>query len=109
MSVDAARGRLLVEESREIVAVLDEERRVLSASRRARDSIPGLVEGEPLPPTAVDGGRGKPGAGGGRPPPAARRRRRARQAGRGRLRARRAYRDAALPRPPRRPRRLRGA
>jgi two-component system phosphate regulon sensor histidine kinase PhoR len=60
MSVDAARGRLLVEESREIVAVLDEERRVLSASRRARDSIPGLVEGEPLPPTAVDGGRGKP-------------------------------------------------
>src|SRR5689334_13430213 len=60
MSVDAARGRLLVEESREIVAVLDEERRVLSASRRARDSIPGLVEGEPLPASAVDGGRGKP-------------------------------------------------
>src|SRR3954470_18865787 len=69
MSVDAARGRLLVEESREIVAVLDEERRVLSASRRARDSIPGLVGGEPLPAlaggeplpsSAVDGGRGKP-------------------------------------------------
>jgi signal transduction histidine kinase len=59
MPVDAARGRLLIEESREIVVVLDDERRVLSASRRARDSIAELREGEPLPPGALDG-KGRP-------------------------------------------------
>src|SRR3954469_6385154 len=101
MSIDAARGRLLVEESREIVAVLDEERRVLSASRRARDSIPGLVEGEPLPAGARRGG------GGGGAPAGGPGGRRTRKAGRGRLRARRADGDPALPRPARRPRRLR--
>ena len=37
-ALEAARGRLLVEESREIVVVLDAERRVISASRRARDA-----------------------------------------------------------------------
>jgi signal transduction histidine kinase len=45
----AERGRKLVEESREIVIVLDAERRVVAASRRAREAIDGLEEGGPLP------------------------------------------------------------
>lgn len=49
LALEAARGRFLVEESREIVAVLDAERRVVAASRRARESIEGLVEGAPFP------------------------------------------------------------
>lgn len=40
---------MLVEESRESVVLLDEERRVLGASRRARAAIDGLVEGRPFP------------------------------------------------------------
>ncbi|MBA2358140.1 MAG: HAMP domain-containing histidine kinase [Actinobacteria bacterium] len=46
---DALRGRLLIEESREIVVVLDDSRRVVSASRRARESVEGLLEGAPFP------------------------------------------------------------
>jgi two-component system phosphate regulon sensor histidine kinase PhoR len=57
MAVDAARGRLLIEESREIVVVLDADRRVVSASRRARDAIADLREGELLPAGAVEEGR----------------------------------------------------
>ena len=45
MDADAARGRVLLEESRESVVVLDDEDRVLAASRRARQSIHGLEEG----------------------------------------------------------------
>jgi len=37
MRVEAERGRMLVEESREIVVVLDEDQRVIGASRRARE------------------------------------------------------------------------
>jgi two-component system phosphate regulon sensor histidine kinase PhoR len=51
-SADAERGRVLVEESREMVVVLDAEGRVVTASRRARELFPGLVEGEG-PPEAV--------------------------------------------------------
>jgi two-component system phosphate regulon sensor histidine kinase PhoR len=47
--VEAERGRLLVEESREIVVVLDHENRVVTASRRARELFPALVEGETAP------------------------------------------------------------
>ena len=47
--LEAERGRVLVEESREVVIVLDEADRVVAASRRARESIDGLVEGEPVP------------------------------------------------------------
>ena len=47
--LEAARGRILVEESREQVLVLDDENRVLSASRRARETIEGLEEGAPAP------------------------------------------------------------
>jgi signal transduction histidine kinase len=43
---------MLVEESREIVVVLDSQGRVVTASRRARELFDGLVEGE-APPEAV--------------------------------------------------------
>src|SRR5436309_833995 len=44
MAVEAARARILIEESREIVVVLDEERRVLAAGRQvvALGSTPAL-------------------------------------------------------------------
>ena len=45
----AERAALLIEESREIVLVLDDERRVLAASRRAREALEGLREGAALP------------------------------------------------------------
>ncbi|MDQ3669285.1 MAG: HAMP domain-containing histidine kinase [Actinomycetota bacterium] len=47
--LEAERGRRLVEESREIVLVLDEDERVIAASRRARESIAGLELEGPLP------------------------------------------------------------
>ena len=49
MRLEAERGRMVVEESREIVVVLDDEDRVIGASRRARQSIEDLEEGKPLP------------------------------------------------------------
>jgi two-component system sensor histidine kinase SenX3 len=55
MDSDAARGRVLLEESRESVVVLDAEDRVVAASRRARESIPGLGEGEKLPDGVLSG------------------------------------------------------
>jgi two-component system phosphate regulon sensor histidine kinase PhoR len=57
MAVEAARGRALVEESREIVVVLDDEDKVVAASRRARQAIPELHVGEALPPSARLGRR----------------------------------------------------
>jgi len=45
----AERAAMLIEESREIVLVLDEEQRVLAASRRAREALEGLREGAALP------------------------------------------------------------
>jgi two-component system phosphate regulon sensor histidine kinase PhoR len=58
MESDATRGRALVEESRESVVVLDESDRVLLASRRARQSMDGIREGEALPPDLLGGERG---------------------------------------------------
>ncbi len=52
---DAIRGRTLIEESREIIVLLDERDCILSASRRARESIAGLELGRPLPESAVTG------------------------------------------------------
>jgi signal transduction histidine kinase len=49
LRLEADRSRVLVEESREIIVVLDADRRVLGASRRARESLEGLVEGAPFP------------------------------------------------------------
>jgi signal transduction histidine kinase len=45
----AERAAVLIEESREIVVVLDGQRRVLAASRRAREALEGLQEGALLP------------------------------------------------------------
>jgi signal transduction histidine kinase len=53
LRVEAERGRVLIEESREIVVVLDAEDRVIGASRRARQSLEGLEEGRPLPERLV--------------------------------------------------------
>jgi two-component system phosphate regulon sensor histidine kinase PhoR len=58
MDVEARRGRALIEESREAVVVLDEDDLVLLASRRARQSIDDLREGEPLPSGYLSGDRG---------------------------------------------------
>jgi signal transduction histidine kinase len=55
--LDAERGRVLIEESREPVVVLDEKDRVVAASRRAREAVEGLREGRPLPPGALGDGR----------------------------------------------------
>jgi two-component system, OmpR family, phosphate regulon sensor histidine kinase PhoR len=49
----AARGRVLIEQSREVVIVLDPPRRVLDASRRAWESVEGLARGEPLPQSSL--------------------------------------------------------
>jgi two-component system phosphate regulon sensor histidine kinase PhoR len=58
VETDAARGRVLLEESREAVVVLDAAGRVVAASRRARQTYDGLREGEPLPPELLSGDRG---------------------------------------------------
>ena len=58
MDADAIRGRTLVEESREAVVVLDDGDRVVVASRRARQAIDGIREGESFPPALLTGERG---------------------------------------------------
>ena len=58
MDADAARARALVEESREAVVVLDADDRVLLASRRARQALDGIREGDRLPPALLSGGLG---------------------------------------------------
>jgi two-component system phosphate regulon sensor histidine kinase PhoR len=55
---EARRGRILIEESREAVVVLDDHGRVLAASRRARQSIEGVREGDPLPARLLAGDSG---------------------------------------------------
>jgi two-component system phosphate regulon sensor histidine kinase PhoR len=45
MAVEAARARFLIEESRELVLVVDEARRLIAASRRAREVFPQLAAG----------------------------------------------------------------
>ena len=55
---DAIRGRALVEESREAIVVVDDADRIVLASRRARQTIDGLQEGDPLPPDLMTGERG---------------------------------------------------
>jgi two-component system, OmpR family, phosphate regulon sensor histidine kinase PhoR len=49
LRLEARRGRVLVEESREILVVVDDLGRVVTASRRARELIPGLTEGSRVP------------------------------------------------------------
>jgi two-component system phosphate regulon sensor histidine kinase PhoR len=57
VDADAIRGRALVEESREAVVILDAFDRVVLASRRARQSVDGIREGEPLPADLLNGER----------------------------------------------------
>ncbi len=49
LRIEAERGRILIEESRELLVVVDEQDRVLAAGRRARERLEGVVEGAPLP------------------------------------------------------------
>ena len=49
------RASTLIEESRESVVVLDADRRVVGASRRAREALQGLVEGAPFPDELLEG------------------------------------------------------
>jgi two-component system, OmpR family, phosphate regulon sensor histidine kinase PhoR len=58
VDADAVRGRTLVEESREAVVVLDDSDRVVLASRRARQTIEGVREGETIPSDLLTGERG---------------------------------------------------
>jgi signal transduction histidine kinase len=54
--VDARRGQILLEESREAVVVLDRSDRVLTASRRARQAL-GVREGDELNPDLLESER----------------------------------------------------
>jgi two-component system, OmpR family, phosphate regulon sensor histidine kinase PhoR len=47
--LEAERGRRLLEESSEIVLVVDEDDRLIAASRRARETLEGLVLGQTVP------------------------------------------------------------
>lgn len=55
LRLEAARGRVLVEESRESVVVLDDEGLVVATSARARQSLEGLEDGKPLPEGLLSG------------------------------------------------------
>lgn len=58
MERDATRGRVLLEESRESVVVLDSDDRVIATSRRARQTIQGLEEGARIPDGLLSGDAG---------------------------------------------------
>ena len=58
MDNDTRRARVLVEESREAVIVIDGDETILLASRRARQSIEGIDEGERVPDGLLSGDRG---------------------------------------------------
>jgi signal transduction histidine kinase len=58
MDNDTRRARVLVEESREAVIVVDDADTVLLASRRARQSIEGIDEGERVPDGLLSGDLG---------------------------------------------------
>jgi len=49
LELEAERGRWVLEESPELVLLLDDESRLIAASRRARESLAGLALGEPVP------------------------------------------------------------
>lgn len=59
LRIEAERARVLVEESREVVVVVDEDLRVLAASRRARDAIEGLEAGRALTTELLEGRHGR--------------------------------------------------
>jgi signal transduction histidine kinase len=55
LRVEAERARKLVEESREMMLVLDADNRVIVASRRARQGLDGIAEGRPVPAELLEG------------------------------------------------------
>jgi two-component system phosphate regulon sensor histidine kinase PhoR len=59
LRVEAERARILIEESRENVVVVDADLRVLAASRRARESIEDLKAGEVLTIELLEGKHGQ--------------------------------------------------
>jgi two-component system phosphate regulon sensor histidine kinase PhoR len=61
LRLQAERARMLVEESREMLLVLDAGNRVIAASRRAREGLDGVAEGRPVPTELLEGtGRHEP-------------------------------------------------
>jgi two-component system, OmpR family, phosphate regulon sensor histidine kinase PhoR len=61
LRLQAERARALVEESREMLLVLDADNRVIAASRRAREGLDGIAEGRPAPAELLEGdGRHEP-------------------------------------------------
>lgn len=57
LRLQAERARTLVEESREMLLVLDADNRVIAASRRAREGLDGVAEGRPAPAELLEGDR----------------------------------------------------
>jgi len=57
LRLHAERARALVEESREMLVVLDAENHVIAASRAAREGLDGVAEGRALPRELLDGDR----------------------------------------------------
>jgi signal transduction histidine kinase len=55
LRLEAERSRMLVEESREMLLVLDEDNRVIAASRAARTGLDDIVVGQPAPPELLAG------------------------------------------------------
>jgi signal transduction histidine kinase len=55
LELEAERGRRLVEESRELVVVLDDEGHVVASSRRAREALGRLEAARPLAADLVEG------------------------------------------------------
>jgi len=58
--LEAERGRRLLEESEEIILVLDEEDRLVAASRRARETLDGLATGQVVPEQLLQNERWRP-------------------------------------------------
>jgi signal transduction histidine kinase len=55
LEIEAERARVIIEESRENVVVIDADLRVIAASRRARESIEGLEPGSSLTVELLEG------------------------------------------------------
>ena len=58
LEIEAGRARVIIEESRENVVVIDADLRVIAASRRARESIEGLEPGSSLTVELLEGKHG---------------------------------------------------
>ncbi len=58
LEIEAGRARVIIEESRENVVVVDADLRVIAASRRARESIEGLEPGSSLTVDLLEGKHG---------------------------------------------------